>query len=154
MMKNNLLFILLFFGSTLIFGQDIKKLRQNNPQYEFPIILHDYSWHWKKNRWPVTLKSEPRLSGYIDNEGTVVIPFIYEYVGKFYGEIALVKYKGKYGYIDLLGKKVIDFKYDDASHFIYNTTKVALIEKRGKNKGALKWHEIDLKGKKVKKSEK
>jgi hypothetical protein len=57
--------------------------------------------------------------GYSDKlTGKTVIPFKYDYAGKFHDELARVKLDGKYGLIDRNGKEVIPpLKYDDVGVF-------------------------------------
>lgn len=60
--------------------------------------------------------------GYIDKNGTVVIPAKYSTAEPFSDSLALVSieksdYDDSYGYINLKGEKIIDFKFDEATNF-------------------------------------
>lgn len=57
------------------------------------------------------------LYGYVDTNGTVVIPPIYSYASPFSDGLAPVKLGSKYGYINHAGEVVVDFQYDDAYIF-------------------------------------
>ena len=57
------------------------------------------------------------LYGYLNFDGKIQIPMIYEEVNFFSEELAAVKHNGKWGYINKDGEKVIDFKYSKASNF-------------------------------------
>lgn len=57
------------------------------------------------------------LYGYLNFDGKVQIPMIYNEVNFFSEELAAVKYNGKWGYINKNGDKVIDFIYSRASSF-------------------------------------
>ncbi len=59
----------------------------------------------------------PYEYGFIDSDGTEVIPLIYKYLSPFSEGLALAQYGSKYGYIDTTGKVVIDFIYDQAAPF-------------------------------------
>lgn len=57
-------------------------------------------------------------SGYIDKNGKVIIPFIYDaFADNFSDGLALVKKNGKCGFIDKDGNVVIPFIYDGATSF-------------------------------------
>jgi hypothetical protein len=52
--------------------------------------------------------------GYFDHEsGVIEIPAEYDLAGPFYGDRAMVKKNGKYGYIDPYGRVVIDIVWDE-----------------------------------------
>lgn len=57
------------------------------------------------------------LYGYLNFDGKVQIPMIYEEVNFFSEDLAAVKFNGKWGYIDKNGKKIIEFKYSKAGNF-------------------------------------
>ena len=52
-------------------------------------------------------------SGYIDEQGEVALPFIYEYAYPFIDGYAVVKSQGKWGMIDRNGRVMVPFKYDE-----------------------------------------
>jgi hypothetical protein len=64
----------------------------------------------------------------------------YDFVGKYSEGFALVKVKGKYGFIDKTGKEVIPLKYDNADSFEKGLANVKL---NGK------WGYIDNTGKQI-----
>jgi WG containing repeat len=73
---------------------------------------------------PIEQISEGRISafrgrraGYLDLQGNVAIPFIYEEVRAFHGGLAAVEKNGKWGYLDRDGKIAIPFRFDDAGAF-------------------------------------
>ena len=55
---------------------------------------------------------DPKKWGFIDNEGNTVIPFIYDYAERFYGDYAVVSKDGKYGVINRNNEIVVPFTYD------------------------------------------
>lgn len=56
--------------------------------------------------------------GYVDGEGNVVIPFIYDYADGFYDGFAAVRIDYSWGFINQNGKTVIPFEYAGAWSFI------------------------------------
>lgn len=54
----------------------------------------------------------------------IIIPPIYQYVGKFINSRAVVQKLNKYSYIDKNGNELTTFKYEDATDFINNYAKV------------------------------
>jgi hypothetical protein len=65
-------------------------------------------------RIPVTLKEK---TGYLDLQGKVAIPIVYEAGRRFSQGLVAVKKEGKWGYLDTSGKLVIPFKFDEAGEF-------------------------------------
>jgi hypothetical protein len=65
-------------------------------------------------RVPVTRGDK---SGYLNLQGQVVIPLLYDSVRSFSGGVAAVKKAGKWGYIDPAGDLVIPFGFDEAGPF-------------------------------------
>ena len=55
--------------------------------------------------------------GYIDRNGTLVIPYKFEYVRDFSDGLAAVSIQNKWGYIDQSGQLVIPAHYDQAGPF-------------------------------------
>lgn len=78
--------------------------------------------------------------GFVDKHNKELIPFKYESSYGFMGDIAPVRFNGKWGYIDKKDKVIIDFKYDEIGFFYYDRAMV----KKGK-----KWGFIDRSGKEV-----
>ncbi len=76
--------------------------------------------------------------GYINTDGKMVIPAIYEEAKDFENGIAPVKLNGKWGIIDKSGKTVVQFKYDNVKEFSEGLLNCSL---NGK------WGAIDSKGK-------
>ena len=75
--------------------------------------------------------------GFVNRNGTEVIPCRYDYAGSFIEGLAVVKQNGKYGFIDYAGKEVISPKYDMAYSFSHGLAEV---------KQFGKWGYIDKKG--------
>lgn len=68
----------------------------------------------KNMLYPVTIKNK---SGYIDKNGKIIIPPIYEEAFSFKEGLSLIKKNGRYGFIDLNGKIVIKPIYKYALDF-------------------------------------
>lgn len=64
--------------------------------------------------------------GFINTQGEIVIPAIYESAEGFYEDLARVFSNGKWGYIDVKGKMVIPSIYEDAYDFMDGTTAVSV----------------------------
>lgn len=56
--------------------------------------------------------------GYVDGDGTVVIPYIYDWADDFINGYAAVCKHNNWGFIDTSGNEVIPFDYDGAWSFI------------------------------------
>lgn len=56
-------------------------------------------------------------AGFIDHNGAIVIPFIYDFVLGFSEGLSAVGKDGKVGYIDKKGNVVIPFEFDQAEYF-------------------------------------
>ena len=56
-------------------------------------------------------------SGYLNLQGKVAIPLVYEECRRFSGGLAAVKKGGKWGYVDSAGQPVIPFEFDEAGEF-------------------------------------
>ena len=57
------------------------------------------------------------LFGFIDSEGTLVVPLRYAFASNFREGLAVVRIDGKFGYIDTEGTMVIDAAFDHAGCF-------------------------------------
>ena len=68
--------------------------------------------------------------GYLDENGAVVIPFIYDGAKTFSGLMAAVKKGDKWGYIDTEGTVIIPFAYDELDDFF--TDDYCAAKKNGK----------------------
>ena len=60
--------------------------------------------------------------GFVDKNGKLVVPLIYDEAMTFSEGMAAVKQDGKWGYLDSTGKIVIPLKYADAMSFYENLT--------------------------------
>ena len=70
--------------------------------------------------------------GYIDRNGDVVIPLIYDDLELFYNDIARAQFNGKYGFIDRKGNVVIPFEYDGLdTWFFENLARAKMNGKHG-----------------------
>lgn len=65
--------------------------------------------------------------GLIDVEGNLIVECVYENAIFFREELALVKKKGKYGFINRNGKVVLPLKYDIADNFIKGYARIGII---------------------------
>lgn len=78
--------------------------------------------------------------GYYDAEGTIAVPFVYDYAGSLVDGLAQVQLGDKYGFIDRKGQIVIPIQYDRilGNYFVKDTigvvmdSKAYLINKQGK----------------------
>lgn len=66
--------------------------------------------------------------------GQIFKSYDFEYVGNFKEDLLVAKKNGKYGYIDIYGKTIIDFKFDYAEDF---TKGLAVV---GEKKGNIMWY--------------
>lgn len=92
------------------------------------------------------------LTGYVDLDGNLVIPIIYERAYQFSQGLAAVKHNGLWGYIDTLGNIYMPFIFDVATPYhwgraevMYNghVSKVDLSGRCVKNcNGIIAWREI------------
>lgn len=64
--------------------------------------------------WP---EQRGNLWGYVADDSTIVIPFIYEMARNFENGLAWVKMHDKWGLIDTKGKQVFAFEFDEAEDF-------------------------------------
>lgn len=69
--------------------------------------------------------------GYINRDGSCVIPYKYENAGVFSEGLARVSLNNKYGFINKTGNIVIPFKYSDAGDFIDGLAAVLFDGKKG-----------------------
>lgn len=87
-----------------------------------------------------TKKGLEYLYGYINLEGELQIPIIYEEAENFSQGLAAVKKDGKWGYINEKGEEKIPFRYDEAFDFDKNAalvregSKYFYIDKNGDKK--------------------
>jgi hypothetical protein len=77
-------------------------------------------------------------SGFLDLEGRIAIPLVYDSVRSYSGGLAAVEKAGKWGYIDSDGRVVIPFEFDEAGEFgsglapVRIGTRTAFINKSGR----------------------
>lgn len=67
--------------------------------------------------------------GYIDNQGKIVIPLVYDYAEPFNGRLAKVSSNGKTKYIDQNNKQVIPVFLDQDDNFEYSPHKHLIVVK-------------------------
>jgi len=65
----------------------------------------------------IAIKGNDGRFFHVNKKGNPISTKTWEGIGEFRSGIALVKDKGKWGFIDTLGRTVIDCKYDEASAF-------------------------------------
>ncbi|MGO2341027.1 MAG: WG repeat-containing protein, partial [Psychrobacter sp.] len=78
--------------------------------------------------------------GYMDKQGNLVIPYLYNHAGDFSNALATVLKDGKFGAIDYNGDTVIDFRYENLGNFkeglatfrLTDGDKVGFIDTKGK----------------------
>jgi len=75
--------------------------------------------------------------GFVDREGNIKIPAIYDAASGFHDGFAAVKLNNKWGFIDTKGNTTIPFAYDSADSF---TDGLALVQVNGK------YGSIDIEG--------
>jgi len=75
--------------------------------------------------------------GFVDREGNIKIPAIYDAAYAFHEGFAAVKLNNKWGFIDTKGNTAISFTYDSADSF---TRGLALVQLNGK------YGSIDMEG--------
>lgn len=118
------------FGISSCFAGDFPVVFQENGRYgyvdqeEVVVIPAEYtsaepfgedglalvSQDVEQNGWPYE-------HGYIDAEGGVVVPLLYQQLGDFVEGFALAQKNGKFGYIAPDGEVAVDFLYSEASDF-------------------------------------
>ena len=118
--------LLLLFSQCHTFSSD----KQNEDSHEgYTIISEEFSMVERGGK-----------RGFINKDGKVVVPIIYDYVEDFSEGYAAVGINGKYGFIDGSGKLVIPLEYDNIRGF---EGKLAPVAKQGK------WGYIDKSGEEV-----
>jgi hypothetical protein len=85
------------------------------------------SWDKKNFFWNdnglLALTNGQDLCGIVDTNGNILVPFVYDYIGDPHFDYNRVKYKGKYGAMDRMGKINIEPEYDFISQEFYNNQK-------------------------------
>lgn len=90
---------------------------KKNISQESSINTKEYNIVEKHDENGLAIAEQNGKYGFIDKEGKVTVPFIYDSVGRFSEGVALVRQKGKYGFIDETGKVVIPLIYDYVTDF-------------------------------------
>ena len=101
---------------------------------------------WKEGMFPVHKGKDPmKNNGFIDKQGQVIIPCIYEMlhtIGFHFNQGLLrLKKDGRWGFVNNKGKVIIDFMYEDVQDF--TDTGVSIVRKDGK------WGAINVSGQTV-----
>jgi len=73
-----------------------------------------------------------RKYGYVNDQGKMVIPAIFDSYAEFRGEFAKLRYNNKYGIINSQGEIVIPFKFDDIKSPISLDRGYLIANKNGK----------------------
>ena len=108
------------------------KLIQLKLPGNYPYVPSVYYNSYQDGRYKmIILKDGERKHGFLDENGEVVIDFIYESSYAFSEGLAPVALNGKYGYIDTEGNTVIPFQYDWALRFYDGLAAVELDGKWG-----------------------
>jgi Serine/threonine protein kinase len=79
----------------------------------------------------IALINKNKKWGYIDKNGTIVIPLKYDYAASFSEGLAAVEKNGKRGYIDKDGNTMISFKYNYAEPFSEGLALIGINGKEG-----------------------
>jgi hypothetical protein len=88
--------------------------------YSYGIDSFYYVYPFKENiaAWVYTQKWKPGYRcGYIDLNLNVIKPYEFEWVKEFSNGLAAIKTKGRYGYVDKKGTRVIPNIYEEAMDF-------------------------------------
>jgi hypothetical protein len=76
------------------------------------LTSHTYSWIEEISSHPLVKVKSNRLYGYINKQGTEVIPVQYDSLGGFMDSVCVAVYKGKYGILTHNGKWIFEPKAD------------------------------------------
>jgi len=74
----------------------------------------------------LALEYESDKHGFLDIEGNIVVPFLYEYARKYTEGVAAVCLEDKWGFIDMAGHEVLPFKFSCASSFVNGSALVGI----------------------------
>lgn len=86
-------------------------------------------WATRKDRFP--LLDQKSKVGAINEDGRVVIPFVYEDAWPFFQGLAGVRQNGRWGYVDKAGKTVVPCNYDGVGQLSEGMIAVTLNGKWG-----------------------
>jgi hypothetical protein len=104
-----------------IFGSIMGSIHDTDPDWVKDSVVWtiepDYGGVWPTFSEGLATVEEWGKVGFIDKEGTVVIPLRYREASNFSEGLAAVKQKGKWGYIDKAGNEVLPFVYEEAMAF-------------------------------------
>ncbi|MDQ8005449.1 MAG: WG repeat-containing protein [Pedobacter sp.] len=130
-----------YFSEGLAFIDDAKKVIVDTlGKVAFPVNQYTFVYPFREGM-AVTDKSEQegiKLLGYINKQGKVLVPSIYDEAADFYEGMGSVAKNGKFGFVNKLGKLAISLQYE-ASHSFDGG--LAAVQKVGK------WGYIDKNGK-------
>lgn len=76
------------------------------------------------DKYGLALIGEQAKFGYLDKNGKVVVPFIYDKGNPFSEGKAAVKRNKKWGFVDSIGKEIIPCVYDSATSFVNGLAEV------------------------------
>ena len=86
---------------------------------------YDYLGSFRNGLAPV---SKDGKSGFINREGELQVPLIYDECEEFYNNLAKVKKDGLYGYVDIAGKETVPVKFQDIQLWSYGYEKYIIKE--------------------------
>lgn len=99
-------------------GKWIAKIGEYNFKEKYSNMYKDLEESKEKEFFIVYINEMPKHKyGYINYEGELQIPIIYDEAEKFSEGLAAVKLNGKWGYIDTDGNVKIGFNFDEAYDF-------------------------------------
>jgi len=93
----------------------------------------------------ITIKDNYNKFYHVNKKGKPITIKTWEEAGEFFEGLAMIKENGKYGFVDTVGKKVIDIKYDVVSNFskaaamVKSSNEFFLINKKGEAIGTAKY---------------
>lgn len=92
-------------------------IRYPDMRYSFKERIYYFYSHFSNGL--LAVKTRGNGAGFIDTKCNIIIPLIYRNVKDFTCGLAAVQSQEtlKWGYINIKGEQVIDFKYDEASQF-------------------------------------
>jgi hypothetical protein len=107
-------------------GDGMLYLEQNSYSYYFDSDALEFYQYEYEPLSPfydglTVVRNDFEKLGYMNKEGEVLIPFIYDYVTTFLDDLAIVSMGDNTGVIDTQGNIVIDIMYDSIYYFIEGT---------------------------------
>ncbi len=150
LVRNNNMWGVMDISGNIVFGFDadkqkvkdeLKKLREKFPSERFIYTQLERFKYFIVEEGELIIDRTGGGVGFLDKEGKIVIPKLYEDVKGFSDEeICPVKLNGKWGFINKKNEVVIPFNYEDADAFCEG---LAAVKVNGK------WGFIDVKGRMV-----